>query len=127
MFPMRFRLHIVHESDAWLHQRLDSLHVQNELIISTQGDIMATIKQLVDDVAAVRGQADSIGALITGLREQIIGLTNGNLPADVQAQVDQAFADAETAKAELAAAVAAPGSSSTTASTSTPPTSPPAG
>lgn len=70
---------------------------------------MATIKELVASVAAVKGEADSIGALITQLREQITGLTNGNLPPDVQAQVDQAFADAETAKSELAAAVANPG------------------
>ena len=74
---------------------------------------MATIKDLVADVAAVKGEADSVGALITQLRDQITGLTNGNLPADVQAQVDQAFADAEAAKTELAAAVANPGTAST--------------
>lgn len=79
---------------------------------------MATIKQLIDDVAAVRGQADSVGALITQLREQITGLTNGNLPADVQAQVDQAFADAEASKAELAIAIAAPGTGSIAAPSS---------
>lgn len=79
---------------------------------------MATIKQLIDDVAAVRGQADSVGALITQLRDQITGLTNGNLPADVQAQVDQAFADAEASKTELVAAIAAPGTSSTPPTTS---------
>jgi type IV secretory pathway TrbL component len=109
---MRFRLHIVHESDAWLRQRLDSLHIQNELILSTQGDIMATIKQLVDDVAEVRGKVASVGALIAQLREQITGLTNGNLPADVQAQVDQAFDDAEAAKADISKAIDANGSAS---------------
>ena len=70
---------------------------------------MATIKELVASVAAVKGKADSIGMLITQLREQIAGLIAGNLPPDVQAQVDQAFADAEAAKTELSAAVDNPG------------------
>ena len=109
---MPLRLHIVHEADPRLLQRLDQMYSATERahrllehVIATQGDIMATIKELVASVAAVRGEADSIGALITQLREQITGLTNVNLPADVQAQVDQAFADAEAAKAELASAV----------------------
>ncbi len=88
---------------------------------------MATIKQLVDDVAAVRGAADSIGALISQLRDQITGLTNGNLPADVQAQVDQAFADAEAAKTELAAAVANPGTGATSAPATAPSAAPSTG
>lgn len=124
---MPFRLHIVHESDQALRQRLDWLYSASERTLSaleqvisnqelvykrlveTEESIMATIKQLIDDVAAVRGQADSVGTLITQLREQITGLTSGNLPADVQAQVDKAFADAEASKAELATAIAAPG------------------
>ncbi len=112
--PLRF--HIVHESDPRLLQRLDAIHVVLEhlanrtgAIHTTQGDIMATIKELVASVAAVKGKVDSVGTLITQLREQITGLTNGNLPPDVQAQVDQAFADAEASKTELSAAIDNPG------------------
>ena len=119
---MKFRLHVVHEADPQLLKRLDWLYSAAERqlcaleqVISNQESLMATIKELVASVAAVKGEADSIGALITQLREQITGLTNGNLPADVQAQVDQAFADAEAAKSELADAVKAPGASSTPA------------
>ena len=112
--PLRF--HIVHESDPRLLQRLDAIHVVLEhlanrtgAIHANQESIMATIKELVASVAAVKGKVDSVGALITQLREQIIGLTSGNLPPDVQAQVDQAFADAEASKTELSAAIDNPG------------------
>ncbi len=115
---MRLTVRLEHAADAALSQRLDwlyaqteRLHLQNAHILQNQEIAMSTIKELVADVAAVRGAAASVGALITQLREQITGLTNGNLPADVQAQVDQAFADAEAAKSDLAAAIAAPGSS----------------
>ncbi len=126
---MPFRLHIVHEADArlwqrldWIHSQLERLHQQNTAILSNQESIMATIKELVASVAEVKGKADSIGMLITQLREQIAGLIAGNLPADVQAQVDQAFADAEAAKAELSAAVDNPGTP--TPVPGTPPTAP---
>ena len=84
---------------------------------------MATIKELVASVAAVKGKVDSVGALITQLREQITGLTNGNLPPDVQAQVDQAFADAEAAKTELSAAIDNPGTVAPPAPSPAPPAS----
>jgi chromosome segregation ATPase len=109
---MRLDIHHTHHGDPqlqqrldWLYSQLERLHQQSARILSNQESHMATVKQLVDDVAQVRGQANSIGMLITQLREQITGLTNGNLPPDVQAQVDQAFADAEAAKADLAKAI----------------------
>ncbi len=106
---MQLTVRLIHETDQRLWQRLDLLYIHTESILTNQESLMATIKELVASVAAVKGKADSIGALITQLKEQITGLTNGNLPADVQAQVDQAFADAEAAKTELSAAVDNPG------------------
>jgi len=111
---MPIYVHLIHESDTWLRQRLDSLYTQNELILANQEAIMSTVKELVADVAAIRGKADSIGKLISGLREQIAGLIAGNLPPD------QAFADAEAAKTELSAAVDNPGGPTSTTATPAP-------
>lgn len=109
---MKFRIQLIHEADPrlwqrldWMYMQLERLHAQNASVIANQESQMATIKELVASVREVKGKADSIGMLITQLREQVLGLTQGNLPPDVQAQVDQAFADAEAAKKELSDAV----------------------
>lgn len=128
---MQFHIHHHAVPDRQTQQRLDLLLIHLEVVTRNQENAMATIKELVATVAAVKGRADSIAMLITQLREQIIGLLAGNLPPDVQAQVDQAFADAEAAKTELSAAVdntggtSAPDSFSTATGQAPDPTPPP--
>jgi uncharacterized protein YoxC len=108
---MPLYVHLIHESDTWLRQRLDSLYTQNELIIHNQEAIMATLDQVLADVTNESAGIDSLGVLITQLGEQVKGLTSGNLPPYVQAKVDAIFTQAEANKAKINAAInAAPGS-----------------
>lgn len=70
--------------------------------------IMASIDDLVNDVAAESTVDDSIIALVQGLQTQLAAaLANVTIPPDVQAKIDQAFAGIEANKAKLAAAVVA--------------------
>lgn len=122
---MPFRVHVVHESDARLWQRLDWLYAQgerlhnvletvltNQAILNTKLEtIMATLDDVLADVTAESAGIDSLGVLITQLKEQVAGATSGTLPPDVQAKVDAIFTQAEANKAKIMAAInAQPGS-----------------
>lgn len=125
---MKFRLHLVHEADPqlirrldWLYSQLERLHQQNATILSNQERIMATLDEVLTAVNDEASQEDSIVVLLGQLREQIAGLTSGNLPPDVQAKVDAVFTGLQANKAKLAAAIANTGTNPTPV---TPPTDP---
>lgn len=71
---------------------------------------MATLDETLQAVNDESTQEDSIVTLLQQLREQITGLTSGNLPPDVQAKVDAIFTRLQDNKAKLAAAIANTGS-----------------
>ncbi len=87
---------------------------------------MATLDDILADVTAEAAGIDSLGTLITQLKEQVAGATSGNLPPDVQAKVDAIFTQAETNKAKIMAAInAAPGSTPPTVAAPLPPAASP--
>lgn len=121
---MPFRVHIVHEADPRLLMRLDAMHSAIEriegqvtVVLKNQGVIMATLDETLQAVNDESTQEDSIVTLLQQLREQITGLTSGNLPPDVQAKVDAVFTKLQDNKAKLAAAI---NSGSATPNMSTP-------
>jgi uncharacterized protein YoxC len=67
--------------------------------------IMATIQQLIEDVAEEKTAIDSLLTFVKGLQDQIKAL---GLPPATQAQIDQVFAAVEANKTALAAAMAPP-------------------
>lgn len=124
---MPFRVHIVHEADPRLLMRLDAMHSALErlggqvaTVLKNQGVIMASLDDILADVTAESAGIDSLGVLITQLKEQITGLTSGNLPPDVQAKVDAIFTQAEANKGKIMAAINANGPAPTPAPTPAP-------
>ena len=69
--------------------------------------IMATLDEILEVVTATSGTADSIVALITGLKQQVADLIAqiGTLPPEFQAKVDAIFDAAIANKAKLDTAV----------------------
>lgn len=68
--------------------------------------IMATLDQVLADVTAESSQINAVGALITGLKQQIAdALSGATLPPAVQAKVDSIFATAEANKAAIQSAI----------------------
>jgi hypothetical protein len=79
-------------------------------IVQNQEKIMASIDDLISEVNSETTLIDSVGTLISGLKQQIadaLASAGTKIPADVQAKIDQAFAQLEANKAKLAAAVQA--------------------
>lgn len=114
---MKLTVHLVHEADPRLIQRLDHIytvfeHLQGQVaaVLSNQERIMATLDETLQAVNDESTQEDSIVVLLQQLREQIVGLTGGNLPPDVQAEVDAIFTKLQDNKTKLAAAIANTGS-----------------
>lgn len=69
---------------------------------------MASIDDLVTDVAAESTVDDSIITLVQGLQTQLAAALSGaTIPPAVQAKIDQVFASMEANKAKVAAAVVA--------------------
>ena len=69
-------------------------------------EIMATLDQIVADVAAEKTALASLGTFISGLQAQLKDALSGATisPAN-QAKIDQIFADVEANKAAIAAAL----------------------
>jgi len=70
-------------------------------------ETMATLDEILEVVTATSGTADSIVALITGLKQQVADLIAqiGTLPPEFQAKVDAIFDAAIANKAKLDTAV----------------------
>lgn len=64
---------------------------------------MATLQDLVDDVASEATQIGMLGAFIDNLKVRISAIPN--LTPEMQAQIDSIFAGMETNKAKIAAAM----------------------
>ena len=69
--------------------------------------IMATLEQLLQSVQDGSTVDDSIISLLTNIKGQLDAVLAGQLPASVQAKVDEIFAVAEADKEKVAAAVIA--------------------
>jgi uncharacterized protein YoxC len=81
-------------------RRLDQIETA---LLSIGRNIMATLKDIQDDVTAEKTVIDSAVALLAGLSQQLKDAIAANDPAALQAIVDGLDAN----KAELAAAVTA--------------------
>ena len=68
---------------------------------------MATLEQLLQSVQDGSTVDDSIISLLTNIKGQLDAVLAGQLPASVQAKVDEIFAVAEADKEKVAAAVIA--------------------
>jgi hypothetical protein len=122
---VHIHIHHHHATEPLLLQRLDSILTT---LARLEIRLMTTMQNILDEVAKEKDEVASVGTLITQLQEQIAGLLKGNIPPDVQAQIDQAFAELQTNSAALATAIATPAAAPGTV-TPTPapaPTPPPA-
>ena len=72
-----------------------------------QGEkIMATLDEVVSDVADESTQIDSLSTLMDGLKQQLADALSGTtLPAGVQSKIDAVFAGVEANKAKVVAAI----------------------
>lgn len=95
---MRVEIHHYHHYDE------AELHSINRKLEA----IMATLDQVLSDVTDESTQIDGLATLISGLRQQVAdAVKNAGIPPDVQAKIDQVFAQAEANKAKIANALAA--------------------
>ena len=111
--PMQEHRHPFHE-----HMISDAVRGMLELVLINQELMMSKIQDILEAVTKEQGQVASIGTLVqqivkleTDLQTEVQSLLAGNLPPDVQAQVDQAF----QIQSENAAALAANAATLTTA------------
>lgn len=75
-------------------------------ILTNQEKIMATLDEVIADVADESTKLDSLATFIAGLKQQIADALSGvTLPPAVQAKVDAVFAAVETNKAKVVAAM----------------------
>lgn len=91
-------------ADPKLLGRIDALLAIAQQISEKEDIIMATLQDLVDDMATETTAIGSVAVLIQGLRDQIAHLP-GITPA-MQAQIDGLFSSIEANKSSLAAAMA---------------------
>ena len=79
-----------------------------DLIIANQETIMATLDEVLADVAAESTAIDSLAALTAGLKRQVAdALANTTLPPDVQAKIDAVFTGLEQNKQKVMDAITA--------------------
>lgn len=69
--------------------------------------IMATIDEVLADVQQESTLDDSIITLLQNIKAQLDALLAGNLPPEVQAKVDEIFAQVEANKQKVADAITA--------------------
>lgn len=107
-----------HFTHAWDAQQFDVLvkllsnsqgssHVLDLLqAIKLQGDkIMATLDEVLTDVADESTKIDGLIALLAGIKKQLDDILAGQLPPEVQAKVDAVFAAVESDKAKVQSAI----------------------
>lgn len=107
-----------------VHRRLDVINYKLDLLLRAQqieshqladikrmeNRIMATVDDVVAEVAKEKDEIASVKVFIKGLQQQIAdALSGANLPPAVQAKIDQAFADMQANSSELADAIVTPG------------------
>lgn len=69
-------------------------------------NIMATLDEVLADVADESTKLDSLSTFIAGLKQQILdALSGATLPPNVQAKVDAVFAGIEANKGKVVAAM----------------------
>lgn len=99
-------IHLVCHLDAEAMVLLRSLSNRMDLILHRTEKIMATLDEVLADVADEGTKLDSLGALIAGLKQQIADALAGvTLPTAVQAKIDAVFAGVEANKAKVQAAL----------------------
>jgi uncharacterized protein YoxC len=74
-------------------------------ISQKETQVMATIQELIDDVAEEKVFLDKLVVFVQGLQDQIKAL---GLPPATQAQIDKVFAAVEANKTEITSAMATP-------------------
>lgn len=82
---------------------------QDETIKKMEGKIMATLDEVLAAVQSQETMIDGISTLIAGLKQQLADALAGSgaLTPEVQAKIDQIFAEAEENRVKLADALAA--------------------
>ena len=91
--------------DVYLHASpgLAALLAQ---ILSNQRKIMATLDEVLTDVADEGTQIDSLSVLVAGMKQQLAdALAGTTLPPAVQAKVDAVFAGVEANKQKVVDAI----------------------
>jgi hypothetical protein len=88
----------------WAKVLIDRL----DLILANQEKIMHTLDETLATVTSEKTDIGSVKALLDGLRQQLADALSGTtLPAPVQAKVDAIFDAAVANKADIATALAA--------------------
>lgn len=82
------------------------------IFLTDKGQFMATVKQVLADLAVIKSNATSYVAArdaIDATKDAALAaaLANATIPADVQADIDAAFDAAEAAKGQLSPVVPA--------------------
>ena len=91
--------------DVYLHASpgLAALLAQ---ILSNQRKMMATLDEVLTDVADEGTQIDSLSVLVAGMKQQLAdALAGTTLPPAVQAKVDAVFAGVEANKQKVVDAI----------------------
>ena len=76
-------------------------------IAQQQGDIMATLDEVLTKVTEEDAVDDSIIALLVGIKAQLDAVLAGNLSPAQQAKVDEIFAKVEASKVKVENAILA--------------------
>ncbi len=115
---VQIHVHQHHSTEQQLTQRLDAIFTR---LLTMELKLMATMQDILNEVANEKTEIDSVSALISQLQQQIAGLLKGNIPPDVQAQIDSAFAELQANSAQLATAISSSTSTGPTPAGTTPP------
>lgn len=97
---------------AWLSDQFGTIRKRFDAIDQRmdqlEKNLMATLDQVLQDIADEKTAIASVSELIAGLKQQIADALSGvTLPPAVQAKIDQVFEGAEANKKALADALAA--------------------
>jgi len=99
---MRIDLHVIFENDPDTERKLDRILAALASITTKENTIMATLKDIQDDVASETTVVDSVVTLLESLSAQLTAAIAANDPVALQGIVDNITAN----KTKLASAVA---------------------
>lgn len=100
---MRFEIDINFKGDARQTHLLTQILQRLDVIERKEATIMASIDDVITDVTAETTLIGGVQTLVQGLKDQLAAALAGtNIPADVQAKIDAAFAGLEANKTALA-------------------------
>lgn len=96
--------------NVFLHPCSDSEKLEQILqrVISIEhkeNQIMATLDEVLADVADESTKIDSLSTLVAGIKAQLDAILAGGVTPEVQAKVDALFAGIEANKAKVQAAI----------------------